>query len=272
MADQSNQADKARSCQCVSVTISSCVPHHRQYMCSAVQSTPDIIMEETKTDSRLEVSEGCEGETEVNPWVADHPLPLWWKVCVILTGPILLPLRLLLMLLIISFSYLCARIALLGGGGRLERKPLRSWRRILQSLVFFNLRSLGVAMGVLVRRRGRQVGREEAPLLVAAPHSTLIDWLVFPWTRSSVLAKQELSSWPVMGVIGRLLQTVWVDRDSQQARSDTVQNIRARCVDPGQYLSSLISLTPSHPHTLTPSHLTPHTSHLTTHRTSHITP
>ena len=201
---------------------------------SSVQSTPDIIMEETKTDSRLEVSEGCEGETEVNPWVADHPLPLWWKVCVILTGPILLPLRLLLMLLIISFSYLCARIALLGGGGRLERKPLRSWRRILQSLVFFNLRSLGVAMGVLVRRRGRQVGREEAPLLVAAPHSTLIDWLVFPWTRSSVLAKQELSSWPVMGVIGRLLQTVWVDRDSQQARTVTLDKIRARCVEPGQ--------------------------------------
>ena len=191
-------------------------------------------MEKTKTDSRLELSEGCEeGETEVNPWVADHPLPLWWKLLVILTGPILLPVRLLLMLLIISFSYICARIALLGGGGRLETQPLRSWRKTLQSLVFFNIRCLSVAMGVLVRQRGRQAGREEAPLLVAAPHSTLLDWLVFPVTRSSVVAKQELSSWPVMGVIGRLLQTVWVDRDSQQARTETLDKIRTRCVDPG---------------------------------------
>ena len=128
------------------------------------------MMEKTKTDSRLELSDGCEQEeTEVNPWVADHPLPLWWKLLVILTGPILLPVRLLLMLLIISFSYICARIALLGGGGRLESQPLRSWRKILQSLVFFNIRCLSVAMGVLVRQRGSQASREEAPLLVAAP-------------------------------------------------------------------------------------------------------
>ena len=202
------------------------------------------MMEKTKTDSRLELSEGCEqDETEVNPWVADHPLPLWWKLLVILTGPILLPVRLLLMLLIISFSYICARIALLGGGGRLETQPLRSWRKILQSLVFFNIRCLSLAMGVLVRQRGRQAGREEAPLLVAAPHSTLLDWLVFPVTRSSVVAKQELSSWPVMGVIGRLLQTVWVDRESQQARTETLEKIRRRCVEPGK--SSLLTPHPS---------------------------
>ena len=191
-------------------------------------------MEKTNPDSRVDLSEDCEEETEVNPWVAHHPLPLWWKVLVIFTGPILLPLRLLLMLLILSFSYISARVALLGGDRRLESQPLRSWRRILQSLVFFNIRCLSLAMGVLVRQKGRQVDREEAPLLVAAPHSTLLDWMVFPVTRSSVVAKQELSSWPILGVIGRVLQTVWVDRDSQQARTDTLEKIRARCVEPGQ--------------------------------------
>ena len=170
----------------------------------------------------------------MNPWVSHHPLPLWWKILVMFTGPILIPIRLLLMLLFISFSYICARIALFGGGERLESEPLRSWRRTLQSVVFFTSRCVSLAMGVRVSERGRQAGREEAPLLVAAPHSTLLDWMVFPVTRTSVVAKQELSSWPVLGVIGRLLQTVWVDRDSQQARADTQQNIRARCEEPGQ--------------------------------------
>ena len=188
----------------------------------------------TNPDSRLELSEGGEEESEVNPWVAHHPLPLWWKVLVMFTGPILIPIRLLLMLLFISFSYICARIALFGGGERLESEPLRSWRRTLQSVVFFTSRCVSLAMGVRVSERGRQAGREEAPLLVAAPHSTLLDWMVFPVTRTSVVAKQELSSWPVLGVIGRLLQTVWVDRDSQQARADTQQNIRARCEEPGE--------------------------------------
>ena len=102
------------------------------------------------------------------------------------------------------------------------------------SVVFFTSRCVSLAMGVRVSERGRQAGREEAPLLVAAPHSTLLDWMVFPVTRTSVVAKQELSSWPVLGVIGRLLQTVWVDRDSQQDRAHTQEKIRARCLEPGQ--------------------------------------
>lgn len=215
----------------------------------------------TKTDARLELSEGCEEETEVNPWVAQHPLPLWWKLLVILTGPILLPIRLLLMLLFISFSYICARIALLGGSEKLESQPLRSWRRILQSLVFFNSRCVSLAMGVIVTQKGCQASREEAPLLVAAPHCTLLDWVVFPVTRSSVVAKQDLSTWPVLGVIGRLLQTVWVDRDSQQDRADTQEKIRARCLEPGQCQHLIPHLIPHLTHLHPSYHTSYHTSY-----------
>ena len=199
------------------------------------QDKTDQDMSHQVKESKIEVIEDdCSDErTEVNPWVAHHNLSLWWKLLVILTGPVLLPVRLLLITLLVIFSYVCAKIALIGGGPSIESRPLRSWRRVLQSVVFWSVRSLSLAMGVVVRRRGTQAGPREAPLLVAAPHSTLLDWIVFPVTKSSVVAKQEISEWPLVGVVGRLLQTVWVDRDSQEAKTQTLEEIKKRCLEPG---------------------------------------
>ena len=196
-------------------------------------SSPDVSKEDRESKIDVPDVDSCEEETAVNPWVVQHNLPLWWKLLVILTGPILLPVRLVLIVLLILFSYICAKIGLIGSDSSLEAKPLRSWRKFLQSLVFLSMRGVSLAMGVIIRRRGRQARPEEAPLLVAAPHSTLIDWLLFPVTRSSVVAKQEISRWPLVGVLGRLLQTVWVDRDSRQAKTVTLEEIKRRCLEPG---------------------------------------
>ena len=48
--------------------------------------------------------------------------------------------------------------------------------------------------------------RSKAPLLVVAPHSTIIDTIVIGEARATVVAKAEISQHPFLGPVGNLLQ------------------------------------------------------------------
>ena len=74
-------------------------------------------------------------------------------------------------------------------------------------------------MGIIVKKKGKQVTVEEAPILVVAPHSTILDWVryvvhlgqktykPFPVssiavTRACPVAKYEISEIPILGKMG----------------------------------------------------------------------
>ena len=109
-------------------------------------------------------------------------------------GPVLVPLRLLLTLLTFLLSYTVSAIALAGRPEDMDDTPLESWRKVLREAVFLMFRSpprtndkdrtgntlcrgLVFCLGIMVRVTGTPVPAQEAPLLVAAPHHTLLDWV-----------------------------------------------------------------------------------------------
>ena len=52
-------------------------------------------------------------------------------------------------------------------------------------------------------------------------------------TRACPVAKAEVSRYPLFGKIGRLISAVWVAREDQAARDQTVARIRRRCNETG---------------------------------------
>ena len=105
-----------------------------------------------------------------------------------------MPLRLLLTLLTFLLSYTVSALALAGRSEDMDDTPLEAWRSVLREAVFLMFRSapglmtgeqagntlcrgLVLCLGIMVRVTGTPVPAQEAPLLVAAPHHTLIDWV-----------------------------------------------------------------------------------------------
>ena len=111
--------------------------------------------------------------------------------------------------------------------------PVTGWRAWMASLAHLSCRLLGSCAGLWVRRLGQQVSREDAPVLAAAPHSTILDWVVIGHTRSSPVAKQSLSAAPVLGRVAGLVQTVWVDRDGPASKAATLSTLQQRAITPG---------------------------------------
>jgi 1-acyl-sn-glycerol-3-phosphate acyltransferase len=59
---------------------------------------------------------------------------------------------------------------------------------------------------------GRQAQRQEAPILVCAPHTSWLDPLVVSLCRSSPVAREEQRMNPVTHACGLLIQDIFVDR------------------------------------------------------------
>jgi 1-acyl-sn-glycerol-3-phosphate acyltransferase len=88
-------------------------------------------------------------------------------------------------------------------------------------------------------KRGDQASVSDAPLLVVAPHSTYLDWLAVGHAKASPVAKSELSEKTFFGAIGRLMQTVWVDREAEDSKKETAKMISKRSSEDG-WLQTLI--------------------------------
>ena len=73
--------------------------------------------------------------------------------------------------------------------------------------------------------------RQARPTLFAANHVSYFDIAVFlRAVRATFVAKSEIASWPLFGVVGRLTKTVFVKRDKAEARrqrDDLARRLRA---------------------------------------------
>jgi len=171
-----------------------------------------------------------ENENTINPWIVKHQFPFWWKCVVIFLGPPLLVSRTFVILISLIVSYILTIIALIGHN---HEEPFSSWRNLLRKAGFMIFRCLIFCMGIIVNKKGKQVTVEEAPILVVAPHSTILDWVSIAVTRACPLAKYEISKLPIIGKMGRLLSTVWVKRDDQDEKNKTMETIKERCSQKG---------------------------------------
>jgi len=178
-----------------------------------------------------ELTKKSDNDENIDPWTHNQRFPCWWIILALVFGPVLLPLRLLALFLVCSVSYGASKI----GVACLETtdQPLTGWRKCVQRFVFFTVRLAGRCLGVWMVKRGDQASVEDAPVIVVAPHSTILDWLAMGHTRSSPVAKAELSNKIFFGVLGRIIQTVWVDRNAENSRQESARMISRRSYEPG---------------------------------------
>ncbi|XP_032051503.1 lysophosphatidylcholine acyltransferase 2 [Aythya fuligula] len=177
----------------------------------------------------------------LNPFVHPGRLSAGDKLRTVLLGIILLPLRVIFITFILLLSWLVASIATYRhqGGGAV---PLKGWRRrMIQTSLSCLTRTLFFIMGFQVEVKGKVASLLEAPIIVAAPHSSFFDAIVSALTgMPSIVSRAENLSTPVFGTILSSLQPVAVSRQDPDSRKNTVAEITNRALSGGKWPQILI--------------------------------
>ncbi|XP_021264113.1 lysophosphatidylcholine acyltransferase 2 isoform X2 [Numida meleagris] len=159
----------------------------------------------------------------------------------VLLGIILLPLRAICVLVLLLLSWLSASAATFCHTGGTS-VPLEGWRRrMIQTTLSCLTRTLFCVMGFRVKVKGKVASLQEAPIIVAAPHSSFFDAVVSALTgMPSIVSRAENLSTPVFGTILSSLQPVAVSRQDPDSRKKTVTEITNRALSRGQWPQILI--------------------------------
>ncbi|KAL9839599.1 lysophosphatidylcholine acyltransferase 2 [Geothlypis trichas] len=177
----------------------------------------------------------------LNPFVHSGSLGIGDKLRTVLQGIILLPLRLISITFLLLLAWLSASIATScqPGTGFL---PLEGWRRrMVQTTLSSLTRAAYFVMGFQVKVKGKVASLLEAPIFVAAPHSSFFDGIICALTgMPSIVSRAENLSTPVFGTILRSLQPVVVSRQDHDSRKNTVAEITRRALSRGQWPQMLI--------------------------------
>ncbi|NXG10250.1 PCAT2 acyltransferase, partial [Sakesphorus luctuosus] len=154
----------------------------------------------------------------------------------VLQGIILLPLRATCLIIILLLAWLFASIATFCQPGR-GSVPLKGWRRRMIRTALSGLtRTAYFIMGFQVKVKGKAASVQEAPIFVAAPHSSFFDAIIFTLTgMPSIVSRAENLSTPVFGTILSSLQPVAVSRQDPDSRKNTVAEITKRASSQGQW-------------------------------------
>ena len=152
------------------------------------------------------------------------------------------PIRLVLLLLVGLTTYIIACIASIGLCEN-QRHPVGGIRR---SVIWF-LQKLGrlllFFMGIVnVEVVGKPSTPQEAPILAIAPHSSIYDMIMFfiHTPVPSCLSRQENSSFPIAGPLGKLNQVVYVSRSDRDSRRKAVDAITRRAKSSGNWPQIII--------------------------------
>ncbi|XP_030811629.1 lysophosphatidylcholine acyltransferase 2 [Camarhynchus parvulus] len=177
----------------------------------------------------------------LNPFVHPGRLSAGDKLRTVLQGIILLPLRLISITFILLLAWLSASIATFCEPGR-GFLPLEGWRRGMVRTTLSRLtRTAYFMMGFRVKVKGKVASLPEAPIFVAAPHSSFFDGIICALTgMPSIVSRAENLSTPVFGTILRSLQPVVVSRQDHDSRKNTVAEITRRALSRGQWPQMLI--------------------------------
>ncbi|XP_039266198.2 lysophosphatidylcholine acyltransferase 2-like isoform X2 [Styela clava] len=167
---------------------------------------------------------------KVNPFIHDLQLSMKDKLQILVMSFTLAPIRLFLIFILLIFAWLIAFISTLGLDID-SKKPVRSWRRFLFQLVTIFGRMQFFCMGFLwVNIKGERASHKEARVIVAAPHASFFDALLWFCTLPlpSCLSRAENKQAPIIGTLLKTLQPVLVVRHDPDSRKKTIQEIHRR--------------------------------------------
>ncbi|XP_045143604.1 lysophospholipid acyltransferase LPCAT4 [Echinops telfairi] len=179
---------------------------------------------------------GVEGAAE------EHLSPEKWHVfsapqfC--LLGALLAPIRVLLAFVILFLLWPFAWLQVVGLTEEQLQEPITGWRKtVCHNGVLGLSRLLFFLLGFLrIRVRGQRASRLQAPVLVAAPHSTFFDPIVLlPCDLPKVVSRAENLSVPVIGALLRFNQAILVSRHDPASRRKVVEEVRRRATSGGKW-------------------------------------
>ena len=176
---------------------------------------------------------GEEHSTEINIDPFKHRLTMttleWLRTYVL--SIILIPIRVVLILITLLIADIVANIALFNLSEELKtEKPIAPyWRKVAQQIAAFLGRTSVRFCGFSVTVKGKMASAEEAPILVAAPHSGFFDAFVLFWSKTPYLvSREENRKLPVLGKCIELSQSINVKREDPNSRQSTVEEIIRR--------------------------------------------
>ncbi|XP_067420900.1 lysophospholipid acyltransferase LPCAT4 isoform X2 [Emydura macquarii macquarii] len=173
-----------------------------------------------------------------NPFVHEPRLAGAQRAKFYLLGATLAPLRVALACVILCLIWPFALLQVLGRSEEELKEPLTGWRSsVSRCSVYFLSRLLFFLLGFLqIRVRGRQAARLEAPILVAAPHSTFFDpIIVLPCDFPTVVSRTENLHVPVIGALLRFNQAILVSRHNPASRKKVVEEVKRRATSQGKW-------------------------------------
>ncbi|XP_059617742.1 lysophosphatidylcholine acyltransferase isoform X2 [Phlebotomus argentipes] len=166
----------------------------------------------------------------INPFVHKMELinPLD-KVKTAVFTVLLLPFRVFVICVLLLLAWFLACIGLFGlTDDDLRSRPMKGWRRLLKNLICLVGRCSYLAGGMSIRVIGTQARRDEAPILVVAPHTTFLDSvIVYVTNMSSVIVRKESMD----NYVGKLInytQPIYVWREDPNSRQNTIKAIKER--------------------------------------------
>ncbi|XP_040838625.1 lysophosphatidylcholine acyltransferase 2 isoform X2 [Ochotona curzoniae] len=179
-----------------------------------------------------------------NPFVQQTRIGAARGIQIFILGIILLPIRALLVGLIILLAWPFAAIATMCCPDKLTH-PVTDWRRkITHPALKFLGHAMFFTMGFIVTVKGKIASPLEAPIFVAAPHSTFFDGIACVVAGlPSMVSRNENAQTPLIGRLLRALQPVLVSRVDPDSRKNTINEIRKRATSEGQWPQDTVTWT-----------------------------
>merc|ERR1712062_278390 len=168
--------------------------------------------------------------------------PLRWLRTYFLT-PILVPLRFTLLITTVFLAWVVSSISLFGlSEDEILNQPLTGWRKTNKKVASFLGRLCFRLTGfMIVETKGQMASKEEASILVVAPHSTFFDGFVVFWCDLPyIVSRHENRKIPLLGKCIEFAQSLFVCREDPQSRQKTVKKIVERAQDDTEWLQLLI--------------------------------
>ncbi|KAI7742046.1 hypothetical protein M8C21_030052, partial [Ambrosia artemisiifolia] len=150
----------------------------------------------------------------------------WVKIVVCV--PIAL-VRLVLFVLCVLIGYVATKCALCGWKDKDNPNPMPRWRCRVMYVTRLCGRAILFSFGYhWIKRKGKPAPREIAPILVSN-HVSYIDPIFFFYESCpTIVTSDSHDSMPVVGVIIRAMQVIYVNRFSYQSRKQTVHEIKRK--------------------------------------------
>ncbi|XP_052816886.1 lysophosphatidylcholine acyltransferase 2-like isoform X1 [Mya arenaria] len=178
-----------------------------------------------------------------NPFVHNLRLGYLDILQIIIMSVTIAPLRLLLVGLCLLLAWPLAAIVVAGRSEEDKKEPLTGWRKAFDWPLLTLGRLMVVFMGFQnIKVKGKPAGAKEAPVVVAAPHSTMFDPMLLFFLASvpSAISRAENTKMPVISALLEFTQPVLVQREDVNSRLHTIQEIQRRARTGGKWPQIII--------------------------------